>query len=117
MGSRSRRSVPCGTFISRTMMVMITAITPSLNASRRPLPITACSLIGAASSPRMLLEQAFLLQRLLHRRARLDASLELLQVREAREVHLHERRPTRHGVEVRIGGRELVVDEVLLRGE
>src|SRR5712671_4055880 len=29
--------MPCGTFISRTMMVMITAITPSLNASSRPL--------------------------------------------------------------------------------
>src|SRR6185312_3473481 len=30
------RSSPCGTFSSSTMMVMITAITPSLNASSRP---------------------------------------------------------------------------------
>src|ERR1700730_18379772 len=31
--------MPCGTFSSSTMTVMITAITPSLNASSRPLPI------------------------------------------------------------------------------
>src|SRR5215469_3078845 len=32
---------PWGTFISSTMMVMMTASTPSLNASNRPLPMTA----------------------------------------------------------------------------
>src|SRR3954471_17858181 len=100
MGNRSWRSVPCGTFSSRTMMVMNTAMTPSLNASRRPLPIVPCSLIGAASSPRMLLEQAFLLQRLLHCRTSFHACLEVLQVREPGEVHVHEGRPTRHGIEI-----------------
>src|SRR4051794_37202693 len=33
------RSAPGGTLSSSTMMVMMMAITPSLNASRRPLPI------------------------------------------------------------------------------
>src|SRR5213594_592845 len=37
--SKARQSVPWGVFSSRTMMVMIIAMTPSLNASNRPLPI------------------------------------------------------------------------------
>src|SRR5438105_3968114 len=36
-GRSASQSVPCGTFISSTMIVMITAMTPSLNASSRPL--------------------------------------------------------------------------------
>jgi hypothetical protein len=35
---RAARSAPCGTFSSSTMMVMMMAITPSLNASGRPFP-------------------------------------------------------------------------------
>src|SRR4051794_29809177 len=35
MGFNAARSVPRGTFISSTMMVMMMAITPSLNASSR----------------------------------------------------------------------------------
>src|SRR5215468_6243042 len=31
--------MPCGTFISSTMMVMMMAMTPSVKASSRPLPI------------------------------------------------------------------------------
>src|SRR5262249_60454290 len=31
--------MPCGTFISSTMMVIMMAITPSVNASSRPFPI------------------------------------------------------------------------------
>src|SRR5215470_10331055 len=38
-GSSASRSVPWGTFISRTMIVMMTAITPSLNASSRAFPM------------------------------------------------------------------------------
>ena len=38
-------SAPCGTFISSTMIVMMMAMTPSLNASSRPL------LIGSAAPP------------------------------------------------------------------
>src|SRR5882672_12774727 len=36
-GTSASGSASCGTFSSSTMMVMITAITPSLNASSRPL--------------------------------------------------------------------------------
>ena len=43
-GASAPSSSPCGTFISSTMMVMMTAITPSLNASMRALPITAASI-------------------------------------------------------------------------
>ena len=41
-GSNSRKSAhvaPCGTFSSSTMIVIMIAITPSLNASNRPLLI------------------------------------------------------------------------------
>ena len=38
-GSSARKSGLCGTFNSSTMMVMMMAITPSLKASRRFLPI------------------------------------------------------------------------------
>src|SRR5690348_1942501 len=40
-------SVPCGTLSSSTMMVMMTAITPSLNASSLPLLIRGLSLAEA----------------------------------------------------------------------
>src|SRR5258706_9384376 len=36
---QGRKTVPCGAFISSTMMVMMTANTPSLKASMRPLVI------------------------------------------------------------------------------
>src|SRR5215204_3617804 len=39
MGRSAAQSAPCGTFNSSTMMVMMMAITPSLNASRRPFVI------------------------------------------------------------------------------
>src|SRR3954465_12417876 len=39
-GASAAASAPCGTFISSTMMVMITAMTPSLKASSRPLLIS-----------------------------------------------------------------------------
>src|SRR3954470_7063176 len=38
-GSSASGSASCGTFISSTMMVMMTAMTPSLNASSLALPI------------------------------------------------------------------------------
>src|ERR1700756_1673196 len=38
-GTKSSRRSPCGTFISKTMIVMMIAITPSLNASKRPFVI------------------------------------------------------------------------------
>ena len=38
-GCSDCKSVPCGTFSSSTMMVIRMAITPSLNASRRVLPM------------------------------------------------------------------------------
>src|SRR6266702_7741827 len=40
-GASERASVPCGIFSSSTMMVMRMAMTPSLNASSRPLPMRA----------------------------------------------------------------------------
>src|SRR5258706_8719250 len=42
-GSRARQSAPRGTFNSRTMIVIRIAMTPSLNASRRPLLILCLS--------------------------------------------------------------------------
>src|SRR5215204_229552 len=39
MGRSAAQSAPCGIFSSSTMMVMMMAITPSLNASRRPFVI------------------------------------------------------------------------------
>jgi hypothetical protein len=39
IGYNEARSVPCGAFISSTMMVIMMAITPSLNASSRLLSI------------------------------------------------------------------------------
>jgi hypothetical protein len=39
-GKSSGTLPPSGTFISRTIIVMMIAITPSLNASIRPLPIS-----------------------------------------------------------------------------
>ena len=38
-GRKAARPVPCGDFISSTIMVMMTANTPSLKASMRPLVI------------------------------------------------------------------------------
>src|SRR5258707_10503581 len=38
-GCKAARPVPCGDFISSTMMVMMTANTPSLKASMRPLVV------------------------------------------------------------------------------
>src|SRR5882762_11991599 len=42
-GRSESQSVPCGTFSSRTMIVIRMAMTPSLNASRRPLPTVSSS--------------------------------------------------------------------------
>ena len=39
------QSAPCGTFSSSTIIVMIIAITPSLNAARRSLPMTLSLLV------------------------------------------------------------------------
>src|SRR6516165_9355627 len=39
------QSEPCGTFNSSTIIVMIIAITPSLNAARRSLPMTLSLLV------------------------------------------------------------------------
>ena len=45
-----KRTLKCygGTFNSRTMIVMIIAITPSLNAARRSLPMTLSLLVQIA---------------------------------------------------------------------
>ncbi len=40
--------MPCGTFSSNTMIVMMIAITPSLNASSRPLVMRAFCLLPSA---------------------------------------------------------------------
>src|SRR5258706_4463291 len=48
-------SMPCGTFISSTMMVMMTAITPSLNASS--LPLCTRGIMPCARSARSPIEQ------------------------------------------------------------
>jgi len=42
MGTGSANVVPCGTLSSRTMIVVMMAITPTLKAAIRPLPITYC---------------------------------------------------------------------------
>src|SRR6516165_8343804 len=42
------QSEPCGTFNSSTIIVMIIAITPSLNAARRSLPMTLSLLVQTA---------------------------------------------------------------------
>src|ERR1700722_2100291 len=44
------QSAPCGTLSSNTMMVMMMAMTPSLNAARRSLPIQV-TLIGSGLMP------------------------------------------------------------------
>src|SRR4030081_1516970 len=64
IGTSEARSSPCGTFISSTMMVMITAITPSVNASSRALFIAALPR-GERSSelPQLLAEMIALEQR------------------------------------------------------
>ena len=38
---------PCGTFSSSTMIVMMIAITPSLNASNLPFPISSLFVLDA----------------------------------------------------------------------
>src|SRR5262245_17291046 len=40
---RAARSVPCGAFISSTMIVMMMAMTPSVKASSRPFSIRSSS--------------------------------------------------------------------------
>src|SRR5829696_2327013 len=49
MGRSAAQSAPCGIFSSSTMMVMMMAITPSLNASRRPFVIAPSALTGLPS--------------------------------------------------------------------
>src|SRR5215813_699737 len=46
---RARQSVPCGVFSSRTMIVIRIAMTPSLNASNRPLPIQIYQVMPAGA--------------------------------------------------------------------
>src|SRR5216117_1745876 len=50
-GRNASQSVPCGTFSSRTMIVIRIAITPSLNASRRPLLILSSFQLPASGFP------------------------------------------------------------------
>jgi hypothetical protein len=49
LDSSAAKSAPCGTFSSSTMIVMMMAITPSVKASSRPLPILAFSVSDAAA--------------------------------------------------------------------
>src|SRR5574338_241753 len=48
------QSAPCGSFSSSTMMVMMMAMTPSLKAARRSLPMVMClARCGLAEDPIM----------------------------------------------------------------